>query len=77
MEAELRAQIRQLTQAAVERESSFGDKVQSTVQEVEAAFDQLQGTTQALAQKDSQAQGLSESPISQTETVNQVSIYLL
>lgn len=60
VEAELRAQIQQLTQAAIDREAAIGDKVQSTTQEVEAAFDQLQGTSEALAEKESQAQDLSE-----------------
>lgn len=60
VEAELRAQIQQLSQAAIDREAAIGDKVQSTTQEVEAAFDQLQGTSEALAEKESQAQDLSE-----------------
>ncbi len=61
MEAELRAQIQRLTQAAIEREAAIGSKVQATTHEVEVALDQLQSTTEALAEKDSQAQDLSES----------------
>ena len=63
MEADLRAQIQQLTKAAVDREAAFRVKMQSTTQEVDAAFNQLQGTTEVLAEKDSQAQDLSKSAI--------------
>lgn len=64
-EEQLREQIRQLTQAAKDREASIGEKVQTTAQEVDAALVQLQDTTQALtdtkAEKEAQAEELSKS----------------